>query len=99
MNDAVDLRATGDRIEELLDQLQASADPRMLDRADEILRLVTELYGAGLARVVELVRSGAPDLLAELRAVDPTSAKAAGAALLDGRTAISSVGARLAAVA
>ena len=40
-----------------------------------------------------------PDLLAELRAVDPASAKAAGAALLDGRTAISSVGARLAAVA
>ena len=66
MTDAVDLRATGDRIEELLDQLQASADPRMLDRAEEILRLVTELYGAGLARVVELVRQRAPDLLAEL---------------------------------
>ena len=60
VTDAVDLRAIGDRIEELLDELQASADPRMLDRAEEILRLVTELYGAGLARVVELVRERAP---------------------------------------
>ena len=68
MTESVDLRATGDRIEELLDQLQASADPRILDRAEEILRLVTELYGAGLARVVELVRTGAPDLLTELAA-------------------------------
>ena len=66
MTESVDLRATGDRIEELLDQLQASADPRILDRAEEILRLVTELYGAGLARVVELVRDSAPGLLAEL---------------------------------
>ena len=39
------------------------------------------------------------DLLGELRAVDAASAKAAGGALIDGRIAISSVGARLAAVA
>jgi len=58
-------------------------------RADQMARSI-EVHG----RLRPL-----PDLLAELRAVDPTSAKAAGAALLDGRTAISSVGARLAAVA
>ena len=39
------------------------------------------------------------EMLDDLRAVDVTAAKAAGSALLDGRTAIASVGARLAAVA
>ncbi len=58
-------------------------------RADQMARSI-EVHG----RLRPL-----PDLLAELRAVDPTSAKAAGVALFDGRTAISSVGARLAAVA
>jgi len=58
-------------------------------RADQMARSI-EVHG----RLRPL-----PDLLAELRAVDAVSAKAAGAALLDGRTAISSVGARLAAVA
>jgi predicted Zn-dependent peptidase len=58
-------------------------------RADQMARSI-EVHGR--LRPLE-------DLLAELRAVDPESAKAAGAALLDGRTAISSVGARLAAVA
>ena len=38
----------------------------MLDVAEELLRLVTELYGAGLARVVELVRDEAPELLPRL---------------------------------
>jgi hypothetical protein len=39
------------------------------------------------------------ELLAQLRSVDAEAARAAGAALLDGRIAIASVGARLAAVA
>ena len=52
------LRAVGDRIEQLLDELRAAADPRSHDRAEELLRLVTELYGGGLARVVELRRRG-----------------------------------------
>jgi Fe-S cluster biogenesis protein NfuA len=59
----MDVRATGDRIEELLEKLQVSADPRTLDVAEELLRMVTELYGEGLARVVQLVRSEAPELL------------------------------------
>jgi predicted Zn-dependent peptidase len=54
-----------------------------------------------MARSIEVFGRLRPldDLLGELRAVDAASAKAAGAALLDGRIAISSVGARLAAVA
>jgi len=57
------LRATGDRIAQLLDDLRATADPRTCDRAEELLRLVTELYGAGLARVVELAGATAPGLV------------------------------------
>lgn len=62
-NPPQNLRATGDRIELLLDELRAGADPRSCDRAEELLRLVSELYGAGLARVVELVGDQAPDLI------------------------------------
>jgi len=58
-------------------------------RADQMARSV-EVFG----RIVPL-----EELLADLRAVDVTSARAAGAGLIDGRIAISSVGARLAAVA
>jgi hypothetical protein len=36
------------------------------------------------------------ELLDQLRAVDPAAARAAGAALLDGRAAVASVGAQLA---
>ena len=62
------LRAVGDRIERLLDELRATAAPPTYDRAEELVRLVTELYGGGLARVVELVGAGAPDVLDQLLA-------------------------------
>jgi Fe-S cluster biogenesis protein NfuA len=61
-----DLRTIGDRIERRLDELRASADPRVYDRAEDVLRLVTELYGAGLARVVELVGESAPAVMDRL---------------------------------
>ncbi|HKE76207.1 MAG TPA: NifU family protein [Acidimicrobiales bacterium] len=54
------LRATGDRIERLLDDLQ-SADPRVSALAEELVRAVTDLYGGGLARVVEIVGEHAGD--------------------------------------
>lgn len=58
-------------------------------RADQMARSI-EVFG----RILSL-----DELLGQLRAVDADAARAAGAALLDGRTAIASVGARLAAVA
>jgi Fe-S cluster biogenesis protein NfuA len=57
------LRAVGDQIEQLLDELQATADPRSYERAAELLRLVSELYGAGLARVVELAQERGGELV------------------------------------
>ena len=58
-------------------------------RADQMARSI-EVFG----RILPL-----EELLGDLRAVDAGAAKAAGASLMDGRIAISSVGARLAAVA
>jgi Fe-S cluster biogenesis protein NfuA len=55
MAEKKNLRAVGDRIEQLLDELRAAADPRLYGQAEEVLGLVTELYGGGLARIVEIV--------------------------------------------
>jgi Fe-S cluster biogenesis protein NfuA len=65
-----DLRATGDRIEQLLDELRTSAPTRTYDKAEELLRLVTDLYGGALTRMMALVTSAAPDLVDELVADD-----------------------------
>ncbi len=56
------LRATGDRIELLLDRLHSQGDRASCERAEELLRLVTDLYGAALARVIELARREPPIL-------------------------------------
>jgi Fe-S cluster biogenesis protein NfuA len=60
------LRATGDRIEQMLEELEATADPKTYDRASELLRLVADLYGAGLGRIVELAAARCQELLDEL---------------------------------
>ena len=51
---ARDLRAVGERIEELLGQIRAAGDPATAETAEEVVRLVVELYGAGLERTVKL---------------------------------------------
>ena len=63
MPEPSNLRATGERIETALEELHATADPRTINLAEELLRLVAELYGAGLARAVELARDHAPTLI------------------------------------
>jgi Fe-S cluster biogenesis protein NfuA/nitrite reductase/ring-hydroxylating ferredoxin subunit len=63
--EARDLRAVGERIEELLGQIRATADPATADTAEEVVRLVVELYGAGLERAVELAGPEALELLVE----------------------------------
>ena len=60
------LRASGERIEQALTELQASADEHSLDLAEELLRLVSELYGAGLARMLEIVAARAPGIVTYL---------------------------------
>jgi Fe-S cluster biogenesis protein NfuA len=60
-----DLRAVGARIEELLGRLRATADPGTADTAEEVVRLVVELYGAGLERTVALAGPEALERLVE----------------------------------
>jgi Fe-S cluster biogenesis protein NfuA/nitrite reductase/ring-hydroxylating ferredoxin subunit len=75
-----DLRATGERIEALIEA--ASTGGRVArERAEELVRLVVDLYGAGLERLLEIVhesgrlddelldRLAADDLVASLLAV------------------------------
>jgi Fe-S cluster biogenesis protein NfuA/nitrite reductase/ring-hydroxylating ferredoxin subunit len=59
--DPPDPAACGERIELLL-EASAAAGPAARERAEELVRLVVELYGAGLERLLELVHeSGALD--------------------------------------
>ena len=55
------LRAVGDRIEELLDELHEVADPRALAIAEELLRSLTDLYGGGLERIMVLASEASPE--------------------------------------
>jgi Fe-S cluster biogenesis protein NfuA len=66
MAEKKNLRAVGDRIEQLLDELRAAADPRLYGQAEEMLGLVTDLYGGGLARIVEVVGECDPAVLERL---------------------------------
>jgi Fe-S cluster biogenesis protein NfuA/nitrite reductase/ring-hydroxylating ferredoxin subunit len=65
-----DPAATGGRIELLL-EASAAAGPVARERAEELVRLVVELYGAGLERVLELAHEAGAlddDLLTSLAA-------------------------------
>ena len=59
------LRASGERIEQALTELQGCADPRTLNLAEELLRLVSDLYGAGMARMLEIATARAPGLVTD----------------------------------
>jgi Fe-S cluster biogenesis protein NfuA/nitrite reductase/ring-hydroxylating ferredoxin subunit len=52
--EAPDLRATGDRIDALLDA-SSSGGAVARERAEELVRLVADLYGAGLERLLDIV--------------------------------------------
>jgi Fe-S cluster biogenesis protein NfuA/nitrite reductase/ring-hydroxylating ferredoxin subunit len=54
MADEVDLQATGERIEQLLDA-SAAGGPVAKERAEELVRLVVDLYGSGLERILEII--------------------------------------------
>jgi len=51
---ATDLRATGDRIETLL-EASSSGGVLARERAEELVRLVADLYGAGLERMMDIL--------------------------------------------
>jgi Fe-S cluster biogenesis protein NfuA len=67
-----DAQAAGERVEALLAELRSQAGPQVAATAEELVGCLVELYGAGLARITEIVgedESG-PKLLDKLVA-DP----------------------------
>lgn len=65
MPDGADLRQSGERIERLLEEVRAMASRPAWQRVDELVRLIVELYGTGLARIVDLLDSD--DTIEEVR--------------------------------
>lgn len=57
MPEAHYLRQAGDRIEALLTELRSVADPVVQEKAEELVQVLVEVYGAGLERIVEIVGS------------------------------------------
>lgn len=49
------VEVTGERVEQLLTELTEAAGPVAAGLAEELVRALVELYGTGLARVVEVV--------------------------------------------
>jgi Fe-S cluster biogenesis protein NfuA/nitrite reductase/ring-hydroxylating ferredoxin subunit len=50
-----DVQAVGSRVEALLAEFASTTDPVTARRAEELVGLLVEFYGAGLARIVELL--------------------------------------------
>ncbi len=63
----------GERIEELLDQLAATGQSPARGIAEELLRAVSDLYGSGLTRIVEIVTKVSPEAMGQLAADDLVS--------------------------
>ena len=63
-----DAEAAGEQVEALLAELRSQAGPQAAATAEELVGCLVELYGAGLARIIELV--GEPEVMDKLVA-DP----------------------------
>jgi Fe-S cluster biogenesis protein NfuA len=50
-----DAQAAGERVEALLAELRSQAGPQVTATAEELVGCLVELYGAGLARITEVV--------------------------------------------
>jgi Fe-S cluster biogenesis protein NfuA len=55
MADGHDAEAAGERVEALLSELRSQAGPQVAATAEELVSCLVELYGAGLARITEIV--------------------------------------------
>ncbi|PRC56685.1 hypothetical protein C6A85_37355, partial [Mycobacterium sp. ITM-2017-0098] len=63
------LRTAGDRIQALLDA-SAAGGAVARERAEQLIREVTDLYGAGLERLLRLALRAAPEMADELASDD-----------------------------
>ncbi|MFE5804336.1 hypothetical protein [Streptomyces sp. NPDC056491] len=58
MTAAIDGARAGRRVEEVLDRLAATGDRAACTAAEELVRVLMDFYGAGLARIVEKIGAG-----------------------------------------
>jgi len=66
-----DARRAGERVEALLAELQSHAGPQVAEVAEELVTCLVELYGAGLAEIVQILGEddeAGPRLLHQLAA-------------------------------
>jgi Fe-S cluster biogenesis protein NfuA/nitrite reductase/ring-hydroxylating ferredoxin subunit len=62
----MDIQAIGERVEALLAEFASASDPAIAGRAEELVGLLVDFYGAGLARIMELLdKQAAAPLLAD----------------------------------
>jgi Fe-S cluster biogenesis protein NfuA/nitrite reductase/ring-hydroxylating ferredoxin subunit len=61
-----DIQAVGEKVEALLAEFASASDPTIAGRAEELVGLLVDFYGAGLARILELLdQQAAAPLLAD----------------------------------
>ena len=70
MAEGDDAQAAGERVEALLAELRAQAGPQAAATAEELVSCLVELYGTGLATIIEVVGENGPELMDKLVA-DP----------------------------
>ena len=70
MAEGDDARAAGERVEALIAELRAQAGPQAAATAEELVSCLVELYGTGLATIIEVVGENGPELMDKLVA-DP----------------------------
>jgi Fe-S cluster biogenesis protein NfuA len=51
-----DVAMIGERIEQILGELEAAADQSVVEKAEDLVHTLLEFYGTGLTRIVEMVR-------------------------------------------
>jgi Fe-S cluster biogenesis protein NfuA len=56
MADQTNFRAASDRIESLVRELDSVDDPTMRQNAEELIRLLTEMYGAAFGRILQILK-------------------------------------------
>src|SRR5258706_15606173 len=64
------VRSTGDRVEAILAELTGAGDTRVAAAAEELVRLLVDLYGEGLGHVMSIAARQDPALPAKF-AADP----------------------------
>ena len=70
MAEGDDAQAAGERVETLIAELRAQAGPQAAATAEELVSCLVELYGTGLATIIEVVGQDKPELMDKLVA-DP----------------------------